>query len=68
MADLPLTWEELRRREGDEASTDVPEELLGLVHEGEPPKRETRVLDRSASYERGADDAITPSRATAHRG
>src|SRR3712207_6782586 len=59
MADLPLTWEELRRREGDEASADVPGELLGLVLEEEPPKRETRVLDRPASYERGADDAIT---------
>ncbi len=59
MADLPLTWEGLRRRERDEASADVPEELLGLWREEEPPKRETRFLDRSASYERGVDDALT---------
>jgi V8-like Glu-specific endopeptidase len=59
MADLPLTWEELRHREGAEASADVPEDMLGLVQEEEPPKREMRFLDRldrPASYERGADE------------
>ena len=59
MADLPLTWEELRRREGYEASGDVPEELLGLVREEEPPKREIRYIDRPAPSERSADDAPT---------
>jgi len=62
MADLPLTWQELRHREGAEASADVPEEMLGLVREEEPPKREMRFLnrlDRPASYERGADGALT---------
>jgi hypothetical protein len=65
MADLPLTWLEIRHREGAEASADVPKELRGLMHEEEPPKRETRFLDRAASHEqdaseeRGADDTLT---------
>jgi V8-like Glu-specific endopeptidase len=59
MAELPLSWEEIRRREGDEASADIPEELFELVHEEELPQRETRFLDRRALYEQGADDALT---------
>lgn len=58
MADLPLSWEELRRREGDEASADVPEELRGLVREEEPPKREIRFIDRSAPLGR-AEETLT---------
>jgi V8-like Glu-specific endopeptidase len=56
MADLPLTWQEIRYREGAEASADVPEELRGLMHEEVLPKRETRFLDRAASHEQGASD------------
>jgi V8-like Glu-specific endopeptidase len=59
MNSRPLSWEELRRRKADEATAVVPDELRGLLTERRPPEREMRFLERSASDERSAHEALT---------
>jgi V8-like Glu-specific endopeptidase len=50
MADLPLTWEELRRRSADEATAEVPDELRE-DWPAEPPQKEIHFVDRAAADE-----------------
>lgn len=55
MSGLPLSWEELRRRSGDEPTEEVPKELESLAPAA-PPQREMRFIERGAADERVAEE------------
>ena len=55
MSDLPLTIEELRHRQPDPPSGDVPEELRELAQDDPAPTKEFRFVERLTDEERAAD-------------
>jgi V8-like Glu-specific endopeptidase len=55
MPDLPLTWEELRRRSVDEATAEVPEEMRPDWPAAEPPQKEIQFIDRAAAAGKAAE-------------
>ncbi|WP_189028592.1 trypsin-like serine peptidase [Nocardia rhizosphaerihabitans] len=54
MSERAMSWEELRRQDGEPATAEVPAELRGLLHREEPPQCERHFL--SPADLRGRDD------------